>query len=283
MESRPNAIQIEARTLELALQKAALTLGVSQDRLAHEVIKDNSSGIMSLLTGRRVQISAWRIPGKRTTEDYGNSHDESNERGGYERRSNDRYSGGRGNGRGGRSGHRSNDYSSRPAPNRRAEPQYEDHDEQPTQTPRTPPRQLTPEELVNLKTELTEFFKAVVERIIGHTVNVTATEDADRLSLVCDDAELSDLLQKNSKLSEALEHLLRKKPRHLQQELPYRVFIDFGGVRRKREEELVQMAKDLSSKVHENKRPIVLNYRSPYERKVIHMALDKDDRAYTVA
>jgi spoIIIJ-associated protein len=41
------------------------------------------------------------------------------------------------------------------------------------------------------------------------------------------------------------------------------------------------MAKDLSEKVHENKKPIVLNYKSPYERKIIHMALDKDDRVYT--
>src|SRR5207248_2281542 len=103
----------------------------------------------------------------------------------------------------------------------------------------------------------------------------------ERLCLQCSDPTLGEMLQNNSKLSEAFEHLLRKKPRHLQQELPFRIFVDFGGVRKNREEELVQMAKDLSAKVFENQRPIVLNYRSPYERKIIHMALDKDERVYT--
>ena len=41
------------------------------------------------------------------------------------------------------------------------------------------------------------------------------------------------------------------------------------------------MAHDLSNKVHENRRPIVLNYRNSYDRKIIHMALDKDRRVYT--
>ena len=43
----------------------------------------------------------------------------------------------------------------------------------------------------------------------------------------------------------------------------------------------MELARDLSEKVHENKRPIVLNYKSSYDRKIIHMALDKDDRVYT--
>jgi spoIIIJ-associated protein len=67
----------------------------------------------------------------------------------------------------------------------------------------------------------------------------------------------------------------------LRQELPFRIFVDVSGLRRKREEELIQMAFDLSAKVHENKRPIVLNYKSSYDRKIIHMALDKDERVYT--
>ena len=78
-----------------------------------------------------------------------------------------------------------------------------------------------------------------------------------------------------------MEHILRKKPRHLRQELPFRIFVDVGGIRQKREEDLIQMAVDLSAKVSENKRPIVLNYKSSYDRKIIHMALDKDDRVYT--
>ena len=96
-----------------------------------------------------------------------------------------------------------------------------------------------------------------------------------------DNEYIAQQISKNSKLAEALEHILRKKPRHLRQELPFRIFVDVSGVRRNREEELIQMAHDLSAKVHENKRPIVLNYKSSYDRKIIHMALDKDERVYT--
>ena len=44
---------------------------------------------------------------------------------------------------------------------------------------------------------------------------------------------------------------------------------------------LIEMAHDLSDKVHEKQKPIVLNYKSSYDRKIIHMALDKNDKVYT--
>ena len=41
------------------------------------------------------------------------------------------------------------------------------------------------------------------------------------------------------------------------------------------------MAKNLSEEVCRNQRPVVLNYKSAYDRKIIHMALDEDERVYT--
>jgi spoIIIJ-associated protein len=150
------------------------------------------------------------------------------------------------------------------------------------ETPRTPPRPLTPDELQNLRSELTEFFSGICQRLAGgEAVNVTTREEGDRFCLECDHPALGELLRNNSRLSEALEHLIRKKPRHLQQELPWRIFVDLADVRKGREQELVKMAQELSAKVHETQKPVVLNYRSPYERKVIHMALDQDDRVFT--
>ena len=89
-----------------------------------------------------------------------------------------------------------------------------------------------------------------------------------------------DSAKMGTRLAEAMEHLLRKMPRAMS-ELPFRIFVDFNGSRKAREEELIDMAVDLSHKVFENKRPIVLNYRSSYDRKIIHMALDEDKRVYT--
>ncbi len=140
---------------------------------------------------------------------------------------------------------------------------------------------LEPHELDALVEDLRTFCKGITTRMYGADVEVSAQLADDRLILNVESDDLAVQLAKNMKISESLEHVLRKKPRHLKRELPFRIFVDVNGVRRQREEELVEMAKDLSAKVNENKRPIVLNYKSSYDRKIIHMALDKDDRVYT--
>lgn len=141
--------------------------------------------------------------------------------------------------------------------------------------------ELSPQEIDALKNDLRKFCQEICSYIAGRKIDVSAELDDGRLILDCDDDYLAAQMLKNSKLAEALEHILRKKPRHLKRELPFRIFIDVQGVRRRRETDLVELAKDLSEKVHENKRPIVLNYKSSYDRKIIHMALDKDERVYT--
>lgn len=141
--------------------------------------------------------------------------------------------------------------------------------------------ELTPEQSRELVEDLRSFCAGICSQVAGEIVGVEADLQDDRLVLNIQNEYMAGQLQKNSKLAEALEHILRKKPRHLKRELPFRIFIDANDLRVKREQELIEMAHDLSNKVHENKRPIVLNYKSSYDRKIIHMALDKDDRVYT--
>ncbi|MFK7826012.1 MAG: R3H domain-containing nucleic acid-binding protein [Oligoflexales bacterium] len=140
---------------------------------------------------------------------------------------------------------------------------------------------LSPKEIKELMESLRSFCQGICSRMVDEDVEVTAELDDERLILNIENDYLAGQMTRNSRFAEALEHILRKKPRHIRQELPFRIFIDVKGMRRGRETELVDMAQDLSNKVHENKRPIVLNYRSSYDRKIIHMALDKDSRVYT--
>ena len=121
----------------------------------------------------------------------------------------------------------------------------------------------------------------MVKLSLGEEIAVEASENNGRLVLNINSDFLAKQFAKNSKLAESFEHLLRKKPRHLRQELPFRVFVDANNVRVDRETELSEMAKELSDKVFNQNKPVVLNYRSSYDRKVIHMALDKDERVFT--
>lgn len=140
---------------------------------------------------------------------------------------------------------------------------------------------LSQEEVDALVADLTDFCAGICSYLTDGRVEVTSELSQGRLLLDIDDDFLASQVTKNSKLAESIEHILRKKPRHLKRELPFRIFVDVRGIRREREEGLAELARDLSEKVNENKRPIVLNYKSSYDRKIIHMALDKDERVYT--
>lgn len=277
-QPRQGTIQVEAKTLELALQKAALTLGVSQERLGYEVTKDSGSGIMSLLTGRRVQLTAWRKASTRPPIPVDRpSRGDRSERSEKSERSEPRSS--RGGERGDRYEQRPRRDAQRPAPRHQ---EYDNDDENQVRGEDAPPaRQLTTEEVDALREEIKTFWQDICQQMSGESVEVTSEVTEGRLTLRATNEYLAGQLTKNSKLAEAFEHVLRKKPRHLRQELPFRIFVDINDIRKNREEELVSLAKDLSAQVHENRKPIVLNYKSPYERKIIHMALDKDERVYT--
>lgn len=121
----------------------------------------------------------------------------------------------------------------------------------------------------------------VCERMLQVPVEVATTIEKERVIFDISGAEVVESFDQNAKLYESFEHILRKFPGSLKKILPHRIFVDAGGQRRVREKELMKVALDLSEKVSETCRPVVLNYKSPYDRKVIHMALDKDDRVYT--
>jgi spoIIIJ-associated protein len=251
-----SSIKVDAKSIEQAIVKAAGALGVNQDEVAYEVIKeDTSKGFLSFFKSSSVEIKAWiKTRNERNQSRRGGRRDE-----GPSRRSETRTHG--------RQERSSENYTQHGASN---------GDEELVQA-----EPLAPEKIEALMEELKEFCAGICSKISGEKVTVTASADEGRLILDIDSDYMAQQITKNTKLAEAMEHILRKKPRHLRQELPFRIFVDVSGIRRKREDDLIHMAYDLSAKVYENKRPIVLNYKSSYDRKIIHMALDKDDRVYT--
>lgn len=241
-------IRVSANTIEHALVRAAGQLSVPQSRLKYEVINERGA-LLSIFAGSKVEIRAW------IKEDESPAK---NNRGHRGDRSN-----------------RSQQQAARPAKPRRSA----EDDENTVQENVQP---LSADQLAALRRELEDYCAGICDRIVGQPVKVTTyLEGNDRLIVNIDNPELAAIIERNSKLAEALEHLLRKKPSHLQQQLPFRIFVDVGGVRRTREQELIQVAQEMSNKVALKKRPIVLNYKSSYDRKIIHMALDQDSRVYT--
>lgn len=222
-------IQVEEKSLQLALVKAAGKLGVTQEALGYEVISE-SNGFFGLF-GKKIAIKAWK-KSRRHQPNRENRSPRNRE-----------------------SAAASNAQTLAPA--------------------------LSSEQIQSLKQSIETFASGLFSAIAGEDVKTTLKEDGERLIVDGNHPFLAEQINKNSRFAEALEHVIRKKPRELRQEWPFRVFVDAGGIRQAREEELVSIAKSFSDKVFENRKPIVLNYRSSYDRKIIHMALDRDVRVFT--
>ncbi len=239
-------ITVTAKTLDAAISQAATELGVNSSKIEHKLISQTNGGILSFLGGgKKIEIEAW------STE---STHKKSS----------------RGNGN-----RRRNEKSQKPR--RESSPRREASKSEPAlDLP-----ELTEDEKKALVEELRMFAADLFEHIAGEAVETTATLEGDQLMINGSNDYLEEQMSQHRKLGESIEHILRKKPRHLKRRPPFRVFVDVGNSRKKREFELTELAKEMSQKVLDEKKPVVLNYRSAYDRKVIHMALDKDEKVFT--
>src|SRR3989338_7682404 len=110
--------------------------------------------------------------------------------------------------------------------------------------------EATDEIPMDLQDDLRRFLAGIYVRMFGHKpeIRVQLGKNGRMIfDLGCD--VLANQFKTNTKIAEAFEHLLRKKPRHIRSELPFRIFVDAKGTRLSKEKDLVSMAKDLSNKV----------------------------------
>lgn len=249
-----NELVLTGRNLEQLLKKAEAHFDVAESQLDYKINTGKKSGLFASLFGKKIEVAVWVKGAKKNSRNPKNSR-------------------------------RRNSKAKR---DDRAKQDRPKQDRQRQESKRNRSRNSEPEvavlsasEIEELQNDLKKFCEDLCEFMVARKVKVETQLDEYRLCINIDDDEIAAMMTKNYKVAESLEHLLRKKPRHLKRELPFRIFVDAQGYRLKREEDLVQLAKDLSRKVQQNKRPIVLTHKSSYDRKIIHMALDKDDLVYT--
>src|SRR5688572_9814039 len=53
------SVAVQAKSVDLALKKAAEQLGVQKEGLGYELISQTDAGFLSFLGGRKVEIKAW--------------------------------------------------------------------------------------------------------------------------------------------------------------------------------------------------------------------------------
>lgn len=123
---------------------------------------------------------------------------------------------------------------------------------------------------------LTEMVETLVAASgLDLSVDVSSEEDTERITIEGPDAEL--LTGSKGEGLSALEHIISKMVlRGLGRRA--RIRVDSLGYRKRREEELVQMAQRSAEKVKQDGVEVLTEPLNPYERRLVHLAL-RDDPA----
>ena len=119
-----------------------------------------------------------------------------------------------------------------------------------------------------------DFLKKVFEAMnLTVKINVTVNDDQVDIDLVGDD--MGVLIGKRGQTLDSLQYLVslvinKKSDKYM------RVKLDTENYRERRKETLENLAKNIAFKVKRTKRPVSLEPMNPYERRVIHSALQND-------
>lgn len=124
---------------------------------------------------------------------------------------------------------------------------------------------------MSLTTEIAEFVQRVAEAMgTGLKVEVEETPEATRINLTGEDG--AALTRRGGEGLQALQHVVATAfRRQLGQE--HRVVIDCNGFRRDKDVELRQMARFYVEKARTTGAPQEMGPLTPYERRVVHMAV----------
>lgn len=217
-------IQVRAKSLDVAVIKAAGELAAAQEDISYNIV-EQKSGFCGL--GKQVIIEAWKC--------------------------------------------------STPAAGTRLAPSRSTRSQS-----KKPRAELSSRELVALQEELREYLSDMLRTAFSVTdeINISQVDHHQEIRWIFDvqSQKISDFLSQDGKLAHSLEHLMRKKPRHLKRELPFKIFVDGLSWRQNREQELMASARKASEEAVENQRSVVMHCESPHDRRTIHLALREDQR-----
>ena len=269
-----NEITVSAKTVNDAITEASIQLGVASDQMEYEVIEKGSAGFLGI-GSRQAVIRAWKKkveepePVKEKKEFRKEPRKEGKKEGRKENRKDN-------------SRKKDKKYEKRNT-NRPVEEKKEQETE-PVSQPQEPE--------VKKKLEIavvTEETKKICEEFLYDVLKAMDMGDVEIISSIDEDGALSMelkgsnmgiLIGKRGQTLDSLQYLTNRVA-NKHQEGYVRVKLDTEDYRRRRKATLENLAKNIAYKVKRTRRPVALEPMNPYERRIIHSALQADDRVST--
>ena len=252
------SIRVSAKTLDDAITEALIQLGVTSDRLEYNVIEKGSAGFLGIGMKQAV-IEAWKKEEKAEEpeiEDFKEAVKEEIS-------------------------------SIMEEPVKKEESVKEKKEspkqvkEKPAKMPKEKKEEPVKEEQVLAKVEeqtikaVEQFLKDTL-KAMDMDVEITSSIDEDGALYVDMKGEhMGILIGKRGQTLDALQYLANRVANKHQSGY-VRVKLDTENYRARREETLKHLAKNIAHKVKRNRRPVVLEPMNPYERRIIHSALQSD-------
>lgn len=136
-----------------------------------------------------------------------------------------------------------------------------------------PVPERTDEEIAAFKKDAEEFLKGVFEAMgIEVVINSDYDKEEGSLDIDFEGPDMGILIGKRGQTLDSLQYLTSLVVNKENKEY-VRVKLDTENYRKRRKDTLENLAKNIASKVKKTKKTIVLEPMNPYERRIIHSAL----------
>ena len=234
------SIRVSAKTVDDAITEAMIQLGVTSDRLEYEVIEKGSSGFLGIGMKQAV-IEARRKPESEPEvvekEPFAPVEEIREEKA---------------------------EEIAEPvkAEVKEEAPVVEKQEERPAEEPKKA------RELAEVQPQTVE----AVKTFLADTMKAMNMEGEIEISI---GEHMGILIGKRGQTLDSLQYLANRVA-NKHQDGYVRVKLDTENYRARREETLKHLAKNIAHKVKRNRRPVALEPMNPYERRIIHSALQSD-------
>ena len=255
------SIRVSAKTVDDAITEALIQLGVTSDRLEYEVIEKGSAGFLGIGTKQAV-IEARRKPEPKEEKVEEPVVEEP--------------------------------VKAEPKKVEAVQPQKaaaEKKADEPQKAAFEKAVEKEVKEEVKKETKLVEVQPQTIEAVEDFLKNTMKAMDMevelkteiDQDGALCVDMSgehMGILIGKRGQTLDSLQYLANRVA-NKHQEGYVRVKLDTENYRARREETLRHLAKNIAHKVKRNRRPVALEPMNPYERRIIHSALQSDPYVMT--
>ena len=139
-------------------------------------------------------------------------------------------------------------------------------------------------EITVIKKEEIEIAKEFVENIlIKSKINakVNAIQEDNLIKISIEGKEATCLIGRRGETLDAVQFLTGLALNKINKDSHMRVLVDIENYRSKREESLVRYARKVAREVAKTRRTKKLDYMNPYERRIVHSALQNDKYVIT--